>query len=465
MPKNATLSTKESPPRRGAIKGVDKRMEQMLKSGDLSDVEFSVGRHFGPAKIFKAHKFVLSSGSDVFYTMFHGSLPEKGNDVIELPDIHPKAFRNMLTYIYGDGEGMTKADVFPTLQCAVSADKYDVSLLADICFNFIMEDLIKNDEDPDRLLLHLENALTWAVGLDSVVENCLHFVDVHCEEVFKSQRFTELQPATLRAILERDTLFAEESLICMAADRWAVAACIRNDLEFSPANRREVLGELFYLIRFPAMTDSQVADLAADCGLLEASELSELRHDKQRFPMEPRTAPVIRVGDVEFQHKENVFVQKSHYWRPTVVVGARGSLVLCLRNSNPKQMSHIPLGDLIRASDILAAKQHVVYPVPGYANRVRDARYVRMTGDQHIIKMSGKEETVKFSQIFLNILEWKRGRRLRLLLLAANARIRIRESVHWMPLTSREFLTVALEASKLLGTIISDDAYNSTSIF
>ncbi|XP_055355081.1 BTB/POZ domain-containing protein 1-like [Paramacrobiotus metropolitanus] len=67
-------------------------MGRMLKSGDLSDVQFSVGRDFGPPKNFSAHKFVLSSASDVFYTMFNGSLPEKCDVPIVLPDIPPEGF-------------------------------------------------------------------------------------------------------------------------------------------------------------------------------------------------------------------------------------------------------------------------------------------------------------------------------------------------------------------------------------
>ncbi|XP_055355074.1 BTB/POZ domain-containing protein 2-like [Paramacrobiotus metropolitanus] len=110
------------------------------------------------------------------------------------------------------------------------------------------------------------------------------------------EEFSELQPSTLRTILERDTLFANENLICVAVDRWAVAACTRGNLEPTPANRREVLGEMFYLIRFPVMTVMQVADLPADNGLLEASALVEMRHHKHRFPTRPRRLPVIRIG-------------------------------------------------------------------------------------------------------------------------------------------------------------------------
>ena len=42
-----------------------------------------------------AHKFVLATGSSVFYAMFYGGLAENTN-VIEVPDVEPNAFLALL---------------------------------------------------------------------------------------------------------------------------------------------------------------------------------------------------------------------------------------------------------------------------------------------------------------------------------------------------------------------------------
>ncbi|XP_055355062.1 BTB/POZ domain-containing protein 2-like [Paramacrobiotus metropolitanus] len=170
-----------------------------------------------------------------------------------------------------------------------------------------MRDLVAADRsgaNTTSYLLHLENALACAVGIDSVVENCLHYVDEHCTGILMSERFTKVQPDTLRAVLDRDTLFTDEDIICTAVNRWAVAACKRSNLEPSSANRREVLGELLYLVRFPLLTITPVPDKPAKAksGFSEALSLLDISHDKGRFPTQPRRSPVIRVGEVEFEH-------------------------------------------------------------------------------------------------------------------------------------------------------------------
>jgi BTB/POZ domain-containing protein 3/6 len=45
-------------------------------------------------KIIPAHKYVLATGSSVFYAMFYGGLAE--NKEIRVPDVEPSAFLTML---------------------------------------------------------------------------------------------------------------------------------------------------------------------------------------------------------------------------------------------------------------------------------------------------------------------------------------------------------------------------------
>ncbi|XP_055355069.1 BTB/POZ domain-containing protein 6-B-like [Paramacrobiotus metropolitanus] len=331
----------------------------------------------------------------------------------------------MLKYIYVDNENVTMEDVFPTMKCA---DKYDLPLLADICFEFVMRDLMSRngkEADPARYLVHLENALAWAVGLDSVVENCLHYVDVHCKEVLKSERFTELQPSTLRTLLERDTFLAEEALIYAAVDRFAVAACTRDNLEPSPANRREVLGDQFYLIRFPLLTKKQISGLSAEGGMLDASTLKEIREDKQRFPMHPRRPPVIRVRDLEFQHQEKIFYNDYSLFFPALVMGTRGSGFLCLhlRDTSDDDEDHNVDDDegetlmtvnpdqeeIVRAADYLYSGQSVFYDH-------REGTYIRAEHGCHLIALAGgyMKRRVGFNQIYLGhpeVMAWKKTRK------------------------------------------------------
>ncbi|XP_055355066.1 uncharacterized protein LOC129600536 [Paramacrobiotus metropolitanus] len=287
------------------------------------------------------------------------------------------------------------------------ANRYDLKPLANFCFDYVMLDLNAESVGADRCLQHLESAMTWSADIDnSLVENTLHYVDVHCKDVFLSERFIQLKFTTLRLILERDTLLAEDSVICKAVDRWAVALCARRNWRPSPANRRDALGELFYLIRFPVMAGMDLFGLPADA-------LKEIRHHPHRFNTQPRRTPIIRVGDMKFRDKEEVFVERAENWCPAVVIGARDSLILCMmRSNNSNQVAHIKPEKVLRASAILALNQFVLHSGSGAVDQYKVAKYVRDDGDHHVIKLGRKEQHVQFSEIFLQHLRvktWKKA--------------------------------------------------------
>ncbi|XP_055350799.1 BTB/POZ domain-containing protein 2-like [Paramacrobiotus metropolitanus] len=286
------------------------------------------------------------------------------------------------------------------------ADKYDLPLLVDRCFNLILDDLSAKVGDTNRYLLHLENALKWAVGIGNAVETCLHFVDVHSEEVFKSELFMELQPKTLQMVLERDTLFADESIIYMAVNRWAAAACTRNKMDPTPQNRRQVLGDILFLIRFPLMTVTQLVDGPLKDTLLLPSDFMDICRHKEylmnhplRFSTEPRRLPVICVGDWEFQHKEEVFVNEMDFWCPAVVIGARGAEVVCntLETGKEGLVGRRP-ETIIRAADYLEYYDPILHGSRGFHE---EATYIKMEDAQHIILVAGIKRQVQFSEILL----------------------------------------------------------------
>ncbi|XP_055356366.1 BTB/POZ domain-containing protein 6-like [Paramacrobiotus metropolitanus] len=393
-----------SPPRRGALDLIADRMGRMLESGDLSDVQFEVGRQFGRTKIFRAHRYVLSSSSDVFYTMFYGSLPEKCSTPIDIPDVPEDAFEIMLKYIYTDKVDVDGDNVYPTMLCA---DKYDLPRLTDHCFGYILTEL-----STDTCLHHLEKALLWGAPAAHIVENCLHFVDVHCQEVLGSKDFTEIKNSTLRRIVERDTLFVEENIICTAVNNWAVAACARSNLEPSPTNRLQVMREVFRLIRFPLMTDKQLADGPAGSGLLTPSALMEIYLHKHAtmqhpvpsglFPTQPRQAPVIHVGGMEFKHEEEIFMEEGSHWYPAEVLGAHGSAVVGFSRRLDKMVMREP-EKLIRVSDILTRGQKVLLCATGHWGPCTEGTYVEPGVDGwHEIDAAGQERMMQLPEIILS---------------------------------------------------------------
>lgn len=118
-------------------------------------------------------------------------------------------------------------------------------------------------------------------------------IDAQAEEALRSDAFTEMDFATLEAVLTRETLNASERSVFEAVCRWADAETLRRDLEQTPANKRHVLGSALYKVRIPAMTLEEFADTAAQSGVLSLQESHNVflyfsARNKPRVPFETR---------------------------------------------------------------------------------------------------------------------------------------------------------------------------------
>ncbi|XP_055330157.1 BTB/POZ domain-containing protein 6-like isoform X2 [Paramacrobiotus metropolitanus] len=251
-----------------AAPGIASRLKRTLASGNHHDVEFAVGRQFGEAKKLQAHKLLLSISSDIFDRMFYGSLSEKCDAPINVPDILPDAFLNMLSFVYTDTvKSLTINNVVQTMFCA---EKYNMQPLFDLCSEFIIGQL-----NVDNCLTVLQSVKQ--LGADAVVEKCLEMVDTNSDTVLQSQQFLEIDNSnTLQLIMARDTLSAAENLIYAAVEKWAVNGCRIRDVDPTPANRREMLRPALYCVRFPQMLDIQLADGPVKTGLLYFDELRNI---------------------------------------------------------------------------------------------------------------------------------------------------------------------------------------------
>ena len=73
---------------------VRERNAAMFNNDLMADVRFVVGSS-GSTQVIPAHKYVLATGSSVFYAMFYGGLAECKEE-IEVPDVEPSAFLTLL---------------------------------------------------------------------------------------------------------------------------------------------------------------------------------------------------------------------------------------------------------------------------------------------------------------------------------------------------------------------------------
>ncbi|XP_055353033.1 BTB/POZ domain-containing protein 1-like [Paramacrobiotus metropolitanus] len=375
-------------------------MERSLSSKEFSDVQFTVGQDFGPPKLFQAHKYVLCLRSSVFCTMFYGSLPEKGEEPIDIPDVVPNAFENMLRYLYTDTVYLGVGDVCQTFMCA---DKYDVPLLMEKCCQFVSAHL-----STLNCLTLLKHGVEFHA--EEIVESCLDFIDKNADEVVPEDDFTVIGQELLVLMLQRDTLLTEEHNIYSAVERWALKACDSHNLDASVANRRQILGEALFLVRFPLLSNTQLADGPVKSGLLLESEIRDLYQYKFAtvkpplpFSTEPRHARWHRIGDDIFLHEEKVFVKAGYFlrkitWAPAEIIGIERAQFEW-RSVTHSEGGPCGLAEIVRASDILKPGQELLAGVHGDNNRVV---YRRASGKYHMVYRKGEEFGMEFGQLGFN---------------------------------------------------------------
>ncbi|XP_055331639.1 BTB/POZ domain-containing protein 3-like [Paramacrobiotus metropolitanus] len=346
------------------VPGIADQLKHILITGEMSDVQFAVGRQYGDTKIIHAHKFVLSLGSDVFHTMFNGGLPETGDTPIDIPEILPEAFANMLRYLYtGSVDGELKAEnVFETIYCA---DKYNLPPLMELCLEFTNTQLTA-----DNCLMFLDkvgsvkSCIFPPLMHRGFCGKCLAVVDEDCKNVVQSLQFSLIRRDILEMILKRSTLHADENTIYTAVEKWSVEACVRDGLEPSPTNRRCVLGPALFLVRFPLMTDPQLATGPVKSGLLLDSKLRDIyqfHHSDTKprlcFPTKFRLGSMVSIfsGHTEYIYKEQVFVDVDSpgacCW-PAKIIGKHGTDALVALNDGVTIQQCAP-SRIARAVDVL----------------------------------------------------------------------------------------------------------------
>eukprot|EP00112_Aurelia_sp_Birch-Aquarium-sp1_P006454 Seg1713.2 transcript_id=Seg1713.2/GoldUCD/mRNA.D3Y31 product="BTB/POZ domain-containing protein 2" protein_id=Seg1713.2/GoldUCD/D3Y31 len=242
---------------------VKERLAYMFNNETLSDVHFILGKGSERRRI-PAHKFVLSIGSVVFDAMFNGGFGEQCNvGEVEIPDVEPPAFLSLLKFLYSDEVQIGPDNVMGTLY---AAKKYAVPTLEAACVDFL-----KTNLGADNAFTLLSQARLF--DEPQLAELCLTCIDKNTVDALNAEGFTDIDAETLSAVLERDSLGARENQLFEAAVKWSDHECRRQNIPNSPENKRKLLGDALYLIRFPLMTLEEFANHAAQSGILTDKEI------------------------------------------------------------------------------------------------------------------------------------------------------------------------------------------------
>ncbi|CAH8428594.1 unnamed protein product [Schistosoma turkestanicum] len=223
---------------------------------------------------FAAHRLILAAASPVFEAMFYGPMADCENKNLEnrreyhIPDIHPKAFQIMLSYIYSD-ELLFENDINLLFYVLYATKKYILPRLTQICVESL-KDLIT----AENVCMMLDRSIFF----DEVdlTRRCWHVIDVLAPDVLSSQGLLTLNANCLHDLVSRNTLNCQESEVFAAVGRWAGAECNRLGIRDVVSNRVQVAANILPLIRFPTMTLSDFAENVAYSGYLSLEMVRDL---------------------------------------------------------------------------------------------------------------------------------------------------------------------------------------------
>ncbi|XP_060064952.1 BTB/POZ domain-containing protein 1-like [Ylistrum balloti] len=265
--------------------------DHVFTSGIISDVTFLVGEN--NTKI-EAHKLILVSRSPVFYAMLEGPMAEKGE--ITIPDISEDIFKLFLRYLYTDEIVLTEENVAAVFNVA---RKYSVDILVSCCEEFLTKHVAVNNA-----CMFLEHAHVFMI--DDLKSKCLEFISAHPLVAFRSPAFTDLCLSCVNRITELDDLRLIESDIYEAIVRWAEAECARQNVEATPAQKREVLGEILYNVRYLHVDEEFLLNKICADRILKSDDIVDvINHRRSKTPLLSKKLDLERRSGTPTLHRIN----------------------------------------------------------------------------------------------------------------------------------------------------------------
>ena len=145
------------------------------------------------------------------------------------------------------------------------AKKYCVDKLVKVCANFLREAIA-----PDTVCQIME--ASRAISDSEVYDQCLSFMWKNFTDSLKSKDFPTLCMRSLEDVMAIENVIVKEEELYENLMRWAESECKRQTLNVSWENKRKVLGDILYKVRFPLMKPKYFTKKVATADLLSDTE-------------------------------------------------------------------------------------------------------------------------------------------------------------------------------------------------
>jgi len=216
--------------------------------------------------------------SPVFYKMFFyddqlliSMEINQNNKEIQMTEdkfVDSVAFLNFIKFLYTDRIEFPELSVETIIGLMFCSETYDVPRLKTESGNALLSRLKINN-----VILLLETSLRFK---DLELEKkCWVIIDNSPQTVFQSEAILGIKRDALFEIIKRTELAIDESQVLDVCLKWSEKECERNGLDLTEANKRQVLGKVFFEIRFPILPPRTIAELVR-CNFLTHKESSDM---------------------------------------------------------------------------------------------------------------------------------------------------------------------------------------------
>ncbi|KAK3105637.1 hypothetical protein FSP39_002398 [Pinctada imbricata] len=184
------------------------------------------------------------------------------------------------------------------------AKKYCVDRLTSKCKQFV-----QNNINSNNACILMDEAVKFVD--EDVLQSCLQRIKEDTEACIQRQEFINICKESLELITKLEKITVKEEILYEQVIKWCDAECERQKLEVTWLNKRNVLGDLRFNIRFPVMEARYFTKHVASTDLLTFEEKVEIsmyytqQHEgskgdlkyfnknnrKKYFPPEPKYEP------------------------------------------------------------------------------------------------------------------------------------------------------------------------------
>ncbi|KAM3915212.1 BTB/POZ domain-containing protein 19 [Leptodactylus fuscus] len=192
----------------------------LINNPELSDVSFVVGRR---RQVVHAHRCILMCRCKVFHRMFRHQTPQEVTVPFVLADVEPEVFLAVIEFLYTNSVTLDSQIALEVLTAAV---EYGLTDLRKLCVDFISRTLTV-----EMACEALQAAVTY--GQTDLRQRCLAFIELHTEEVVKTQSFREISDLGLVSILQSSQLSIDEVALIQAVRGWAYVSSVVLDVPVS----------------------------------------------------------------------------------------------------------------------------------------------------------------------------------------------------------------------------------------